>query len=73
MPEIIGKLSRRQKFLHWLMVKLAGDWTFERPTNLVPESRRIKGIRLWLYKKVAHLNYLEGVRLVKKYKTHSFE
>lgn len=70
--KLTGKLSKRQTFFHYMCVLLSGDETEERATNLLPEEKRIKGIRLWLYKIFSYLNYVEGNRLVKKYKTHNF-
>lgn len=69
---IVGKMSKRQKFIHFICVLLAGDKFEERATNLLPKEKRIKGLRLWLFKLFAKLNYLEGNRLSKKYKTHTF-
>ena len=69
----LGKLSIRQKILSRLCKLLAGGWNEERATNLLPESHRIRGVRLWLYWQFSHLRYIEGQRLVAKYKTHCFE
>lgn len=70
--QVIGKMSKRQKVLTFICVKLAGGEFEERATNLLPEEYRIKGFRLWLYRQFSHLRSLEGERLVKKYKTHTF-
>jgi len=69
----LGKLSLRQRVLSHLCKMFAGGWNEERATNLLPESYRIRGIRLCLYKRISHLRYLEAERLVAKYKTHCFE
>lgn len=71
--EKIGKMSKRQKLIHFMCVLLAGDKFEERATNLLPKEKRIKGFRLLVYKIFAKLNYLEGNRLSKKYKTHTFK
>lgn len=69
----MGKISLRQEFFSWACKRLAGGRNEERATNLLPQYLRIGGVRLWLFKRVARLRYLEGQRLVRKYHTHVFE
>jgi len=66
------KLSKKQKILSWICKKIAGDEFEERATNLLPEGRRIKGLRLKFYNFFARMRYKEGQRLFRKYGTHSF-
>lgn len=68
----VPKISFRQVFFAFMCKKLAGDSGEERTTNLVPNSKRIRGIRLKMYKFFQKLRWNEADRLVKKYKTHCF-
>lgn len=59
------KISRRQTMLATICKALAGDRHEERTTNLVPDHRRIRGLRLKLYWVFARLRYREAERLVR--------
>lgn len=67
------KLSRYQKVLSRLCKLVAGGWSEERATNLLPESEQIRGLRLWLYERLSRLRYIEGNRLEAKHGTNVFQ
>ena len=67
------RISLKQTILAFICRLLAGDKHEQRATNLLPERNRIKGLRLYLYRYFDHLRYVEGQKLVKKYKTHTFK
>lgn len=68
-----GTLSLKQHFYSAMCKILAGDKYEERATNLLPDEKRIKGLRLATYKLFSSLRYKEGMRLAKKFGTNSFK
>lgn len=67
------RLPKHQRALAWICHTLAGDRHEERATNLLPDSERIKGLRLSIYQLFARLRFVNGMRIARKYNTHMFE
>ncbi len=66
------KLPFNQIILSKVCKALAGDEFEERATNLLPENKRIRGLRLRTYRLFSKLRYWNAIRISRKFNTHIF-